>query len=523
MKKLIFTISAMLISSFTFSQTTVNIEPPLDDAWVYEANPNNNYGSSVNLNVGYDVNGDEIRTLIKWDLNSLPSCISIDNAQIRLKQWSSDGPMGGSLYAIAGTWNEGSVTWNNQPSTGNWYGTQTFSGAGLYFIPATDLLNDWLTNGNNGVMIKWSWGNNGEVPTFESKEESGADPRLIITYSLASPPSVNTSSTNTTCGDNNGSVTANASGGTPNYIYNWNNGCTTSTCSNLSAGTYAVTVTDANGCSTSGSTSVGGSSFSVTPTTINVTSSLGNTSFSISTNDSWTVSESCTWITNLSPLNGSGGGTVSFNYSENTSPSVRTCLITVTCGSSTETVTITQDPAPSCTSPTATVNDVSGTAPLTMSCSTTGGTGGSILYKWYSGTICSGTVLGTNSTLTVSTTGNYSCKAYINGFESTCNDCDFGLANITTGIEDIDFINNLSIYPNPNTGNFVIEMEITKVTDLKIKLLNVIGQVIYEEKVSKYSGTYKKEIDLPNIESGVYFLNIETKEGVIRKEISIIR
>ena len=57
---------------------------------------------------------------------------------------------------------------------------------------------------------------------------------------------------NVSCGGLcDGSATASASGGTPNYSYLWSpSGQTTATAINLCAGTYTVTVTDANGCDT---------------------------------------------------------------------------------------------------------------------------------------------------------------------------------------------------------------------------------------------------------------------------------
>jgi hypothetical protein len=97
------------------------------------------------------------------------------------------------------------------------------------------------------------------------------------------------------------------------------------------------------------------------------------------------------------------------------------------CGSGYATVN-----AASCTNPTGIVNNPTGTGPLTMICSASGGSGGGYAYKWYSGTSCSGGVLGTNSTLSVSTTGYYCCKTYITGYESTCFDCEYGYADITS-------------------------------------------------------------------------------------------
>ena len=61
--------------------------------------------------------------------------------------------------------------------------------------------------------------------------------------------------TNVSCfGGNDGSVTANPSGGTPNYSYTWNpNVGTTQTISTLAANNYLLTVTDANGCTVTNS------------------------------------------------------------------------------------------------------------------------------------------------------------------------------------------------------------------------------------------------------------------------------
>jgi len=53
-----------------------------------------------------------------------------------------------------------------------------------------------------------------------------------------------------------GTATANPSGGTTPYGYNWNTGSTAQSISSLSIGTYAVTVTDANSCTDTASTTV---------------------------------------------------------------------------------------------------------------------------------------------------------------------------------------------------------------------------------------------------------------------------
>ena len=68
---------------------------------------------------------------------------------------------------------------------------------------------------------------------------------------------LNVSKTNVDCfGANNGSVTANVSGGTPPYSYNWSTMDMTQTVNSLTAGTYYVTVTDFSGCTKTDSATI---------------------------------------------------------------------------------------------------------------------------------------------------------------------------------------------------------------------------------------------------------------------------
>ncbi|MBI2967486.1 MAG: gliding motility-associated C-terminal domain-containing protein [Bacteroidetes bacterium] len=70
--------------------------------------------------------------------------------------------------------------------------------------------------------------------------------------------SVTLSVIDATCGSNDGSVTASATGGTGTLTYLWSNSQTGSSITGLGAGNYYITVTDAKGCTETDSTSVAG-------------------------------------------------------------------------------------------------------------------------------------------------------------------------------------------------------------------------------------------------------------------------
>jgi gliding motility-associated-like protein len=77
----------------------------------------------------------------------------------------------------------------------------------------------------------------------------GCSAILPVTLNNPNPIIITPTITPTTCGQCNGSVTLNASGGTAPYTYLWSNGAPTSTVNGLCAGVYNVIVTDNAGCS----------------------------------------------------------------------------------------------------------------------------------------------------------------------------------------------------------------------------------------------------------------------------------
>jgi PKD repeat protein len=81
------------------------------------------------------------------------------------------------------------------------------------------------------------------------------------------------------------------------------------------------------------------------------------------------------------------------------------------------------------------------------------------------------------------------------------------------GIEE-NKLSNLSIYPNPTTGNINIDLGEIK-QDIKATLTNNLGQVILSEN---YSSTNIINLDI-NAQRGIYFLQLEVDGEIITKKI----
>ena len=82
------------------------------------------------------------------------------------------------------------------------------------------------------------------------------------------------------------------------------------------------------------------------------------------------------------------------------------------------------------------------------------------------------------------------------------------VANYPTGIDAAITTLNLSAYPNPSDGLVKLNFESLNSSDYSVKITNAIGQVVYEEALSNFKGTYSKDLDLKKYGAGVYLLSV---------------
>lgn len=98
------------------------------------------------------------------------------------------------------------------------------------------------------------------------------------------------------------------------------------------------------------------------------------------------------------------------------------------------------------------------------------------------------------------------------GFTLKIQDC--------TGIDENEAI-RLEVYPNPNSGSFTITLQANESVD--IKLINAIGEVVYQENDVNVNGSHSKRIETGGLSDGIYYLHLtgQTINGfqkvVIRK------
>ncbi len=130
---------------------------------------------------------------------------------------------------------------------------------------ATGVINLTVSGGTSPYTYAWSNGANTEditglaVGDYTVSITDDAWCKTFKTVSITGPDPITATATITNSTASDGAISLSVTGGTPNYIYAWDNGANTSDISDLDPGTYTVTITDGFGCTATSSYTVTGS------------------------------------------------------------------------------------------------------------------------------------------------------------------------------------------------------------------------------------------------------------------------
>ncbi|MCH2214059.1 MAG: T9SS type A sorting domain-containing protein [Flavobacteriales bacterium] len=69
-------------------------------------------------------------------------------------------------------------------------------------------------------------------------------------------------------------------------------------------------------------------------------------------------------------------------------------------------------------------------------------------------------------------------------------------------------IEDLFYYPNPTKGQLRLEFFLPERGQTQVQIFDVQGRKVYEDNLGNFQGAFNKELDLSNLESGTYVMNI---------------
>jgi len=93
---------------------------------------------------------------------------------------------------------------------------------------------------------------------------------------------------------------------------------------------------------------------------------------------------------------------------------------------------------------------------------------------------------------------------------------DFQKAYTVLAVDQVDFLKDLAVFPNPLTNSFTLQIDGQKLENTQIQIFNVIGKKVFEK-----SNLISKTIDVSELNSGIYILKITN--GNQQKTIKLIK
>ena len=318
------------------------------------------------------------------------------------------------------------------------------------------------------------------------------DVTTAILVDAGSPSITSVTEVDASCGNNNGSISINVTGGAPVIQYSIDNGVTFSTNSNFSGlalGAYNIVVQDGNGCQVTSSASI-----SQTGTPVITIDNIVDLDCYSDANGQ--VNITVTGGTGPYQYDWSNDGTGDWDDPEdlaNGIPGVVSVTVLDANGCA-ELITATIGGPGNLTasgfgSDAVFGND--GSINLVVSGGTT-----PLTFLWSNGsTVEDPTGLAGNTTYTVTITDANGCTFTLDVFVGS-----------VVSVPELDNPMEITVYPNPNNGQFTVNFE-NYTGDVTVEVVDIAGKLVYVS-MKLVGPDLPIHVDLDNAAAGVYFVNV---------------
>jgi len=139
-----------------------------------------------------------------------------------------------------------------------------------------------------------------------------------------------------------------------------------------------------------------------------------------------------------------------------------------------------------------------------------------VIFQWYqNGILINGA---TNNSYTITVSDYYSLVVENSFGCMSFSDTVF----VTFGaISENLFVNNFSIFPNPNNGEFAISFNMIAMAEINITVLDITGRIVFQKNEGEFNGKFERLINLSDLNKGMYLFNLQVGTQQINKRFVI--
>ena len=85
------------------------------------------------------------------------------------------------------------------------------------------------------------------------------------------------------------------------------------------------------------------------------------------------------------------------------------------------------------------------------------------------------------------------------------------------GCLDEENSSEISIYPNPSTGNFNLNISNVNAASVDVEITDVSGKVILSNAYNTNNGSVNESINISNVDDGVYIVRVNGGQSMVKR------
>ncbi len=134
------------------------------------------------------------------------------------------------------------------------------------------------------------------------------------------------------------------------------------------------------------------------------------------------------------------------------------------------------------------------------------------LYEYYAISVSKSPIFSIATSTIASSLGTPSTQTFV-----TVN-ADYLFVGINENTKEVS---DLNLYPNPAKTNFTLSFTNANAENASCEIMNAIGQTVRKESISSEKGLVKHNVNIENLESGIYFVKVMVGNSSSVKKITI--
>ncbi len=89
------------------------------------------------------------------------------------------------------------------------------------------------------------------------------------------------------------------------------------------------------------------------------------------------------------------------------------------------------------------------------------------------------------------------------------------------GVNEVNGLEGISFYPNPNDGSFTINVASDNINEMKMEIIDLQGRVVYAEMLNGVNAGFTKSMNVEGIANGAYYLRFTSANSTLTEKLII--